>query len=114
MLITEYDPQKLSKYVTNKTKYQPHQHTHQHIKQLLQNLVIEFVDFVDAHIMIYKICDNFVVIPEHSADPIVRIEVNYDPEYNVQFFNYIYTDRETTRVTSIPTKLNIFKKYELV
>ncbi len=109
MLITEYEPQKLSKFRTD-TKYQPHQH----IKQLIGNGVIEFVDFVDDHVMIYKICNNFVVIPEHSADPIVRIEINYDPEYNVKFFNYIYTDTETTRVTSIPTKLNIFKKYELV
>lgn len=64
--------------------------------------------------MIYKVCEDFVVIPELSIDPIIRIEINYDKEYDVQFFNYIYTDTQTTRVTSTPTKLNIFKRYELM
>lgn len=115
MIIQEYDPNKLSKFnsvdpETNKRKYQPHRH----IRQLLNNSVIEFLDFQEDHIMIYKVCEDFVVIPELSADPIIRIEINYDKEYDVQFFNYIYTDSQTTRVTSTPTKLNIFKRYELM
>ena len=115
MVIQEYDPNKISKFnsvdpETNKRKYQPHRH----IRQLLNNSVIEFLDFQEDHIMIYKICEDFVVIPELSADPVIRIEINYDEKCDIQFFNYIYSDTESSRVSTIPAKLNIFKRYELM